>query len=267
MIANHKEIVGNGEFFFSPNSRSLTEARANGWIQFKNLAVAKLKPLIEANEHTMPCRGVNTRGKTNVREIGLQLMLEAHDVDFQTLAVALGSSSKQGGKQEDGTNQASGTCASITVDQNNYQEIWHPIKTTGGVHLKNITSASFDSGGAISPDDYDLDKRNGLVRFLRNLTIPATVTPTCAADGFNSAARLTGDVAVRAVRKSGLGCLAVFGQHGDDATGDSYAQIIYNDFSCDIAIDGSVDIDPATASTISLQVDITDLPGTVEIRE
>lgn len=269
MIANHSEVVGNAEFLFSPNSRTLSDANTNGWIPFRNLATAKLKPLIQTQEHMMARRGVNTRGKTSVSEIGLQIMLEAHDINFDALAVALGSSSIQGGKQEDGTNQASAACAAVTIDQNNYREIWYPIKTAGGVQLRNITSSSFVGSitGTLSANDYEVDVRNGLFRVVRGLTIPENVTPTCAADGFNSASRLTGDVAARQVRKTGLGRFAVFGHHGDDATGMPYAELIYNDFSCDIAIDGSVDIDPGSASTVSLQVDITDLPGTVEIRE
>lgn len=266
MIEDLTEVIGNGEFFFSPNSRTLTEARTNGWVRFSNLTVAKLKPQIETNEHTMARRGVNTRGKTTVAEIGLQIMLEAQDVNFASMSVLLGSSSKQGGKQEDGTNQASAACAVIAVDDANYHGIWYPIKTTAGVQLKNITAATFVGSGTIPLDDYELDKRNGLVRFLRGITTPQNVTPTCAADGFNSEARLTGDVVGRLVRKSGLGRFVVFGQEGDDATNLPYADIIYNDFSCDVAIEGSSDIDPKSASTISIQVDVTDLQGHVELR-
>lgn len=266
MIDQLREVVGTGEFFFCPNARTLDQAREIGWVKFQNLANAKISPEIEFQEHMIARRGVNTRGAVHVTSHGLSLMLEAHDISFASLAVLFGGSSKRGGKQEDGTNQASAACEVISSVPANYMEVWFPIKTTAGVRLKNLTSASFVGPGATPVTDYELDSRNGMVRFKSGLSAGDDVTPTAAADGFNSEAALQGDTALRVLRKSGLGRFVVFSQEGDEATGLPYAPFLWNDFSCEITVEGSTDVDPSTPSNINIKVDVSDLVGTAYIQ-
>lgn len=114
--------------------------------------------------------------------------------------------------------------------------------------------------------DYELDARNGMVRFRSGLSAGDDVTPTAAADGFNSEGALQGDTALRALRKSGLGRFVVFGQEGDEATGLPYASLMWNDFSCEITVEGSTDVDPASPSNINIKVDVTDLVGSAYIQ-
>lgn len=272
-MLSKSNIVGTGEFFFCPGQKTAAAAVNNGYKHFTNLHRISINPVIETNEHDIPRRGVNTRGKTHVTKAGLMIQAEMHDVTWDSVSALFGSESEYGGKLEDGASGSNAAGADIVVASTlpagiaELKDVWFQITNTSSVPFTNITAVALTRGSLlVEGTDYELNARTGQVRFISSaVALGNRVTVAGVTAGGTGTARLQGDVVGQALQRNGIGQLAIFGSKGD-ANNQVYAELIHEDFLCKVSVDGNNEIDPTTPQTINLNIKILDLPGKVWIR-
>lgn len=265
--------VATGEFFFCPGQKTAAAVVNNGFKHFGNLDRISINPVIETNEHDIPRRGINTRGKTHVTKVGLMIQAEMFDITWDSISTLFGSEAEYGGKLEDGASGSAAAGADIVVPSTlpdgiaELKDLWFQITNGSAVPFTNITAATLNQGGVlVEGTDYELNARTGQVRFISSeVSLGETVTVTGVDAGGTATARLQGDVVGQSLQKEGMGQLAIFGSEGD-ANNQVYAELIHENFLCKVYIDGNDEIDPNSPQNITLNIKVLDVPGKFWLR-
>ncbi len=135
------------------------------------------------------------------------------------------------------------------------------VSLTSGGSAVDITSTGTSvtfSEALVEGTNYEADLELGRVRFLT--TVSAVLTPfvTVPVVGSTDEKRFKGITPMTNMTRRGIGRLVVYDQYDEN-------QVVFDhvDFSCEIQLDSSGEVNGSDFSEISIKVTITDLPGTV----
>jgi hypothetical protein len=251
-------LIGTGEFSFSPDAASAADARAKGYQDFGN--VLAFTPSVEpsSEEHVGSYRGVRRKDRTVTTETKLQYQLRLDEWNLKNLEIMLGGAATTGFTQA-AISAAAGEVLGFTATPAVIGR-WYELRSAAGAPLRAITTVTIAT--KVEGTDFEVDLLLGRIRFLTAQAADLTPTLTVAAIVAGSEGAFRGLIPMADPVKAGFGRLVVFDQY--DA---NKVVLDHRDFSCDVAIESVSEVDGTGFTDMTLNVNVTSVPGVVYVRE
>ena len=160
----------------------------------------------------------------------------------------------------------------INFDRARDQQRWFPIRVdrgggTANIHVQNVTGIYVRNGTTDLEEgrDYELDRRNGLVRFLLDENATIENQTNGGVDFTDSDVSSTGTVTnvrpgyagdwITGVAHSGVGMFVGYGQRPNTLDrNDHLPEFIWSGFDCDLRVSSASELSASTIETLTLTV-------------
>ena len=251
-------LIGTGEFSFSEDAASVSDAQSKGFLDFGNVTASTPSPEQTKEEHFGSYRGVRRVDKTAVTENKLSYKIKVDEFNKSNLEILFGGAATTGHTQAALSAVAGQTLGFTAVPA--VIGKWYDLLTSGGARLLNITTVTIAT--KVEGTDFALDLLAGRIKFLTAQA--ADLVPTITAPAITAASdwSFLGMVPLSKVKKVGFGRLMIFDQETPNKL-----VLRHEGFSCEITLDSAGDVDGTKFSDMTLNVLVTDIPGTVLYRE
>lgn len=250
-------LVGTIEFAFSDGATTVAEAQEAGYRDVGN--VVGMTPSLDPTtiEHYGSYRGVRRRDKTIQTENKLEFSIRVDQWDQQKIAWLFGASTGTAHTQSAQVAENGDTLTFATTAAN--LNHWYDLKVSGA-RIRKLTALTIAT--KVEGTDFEVDLELGRVRFLTAQS--ADLVPVISAPAITSADEgyFVGLTPMGDVRKSGFGRIVCYDQY-DGGNGVVWD---YVDFSCELSIESTGEIDGQNPSEITVRVRVTDTVGTLMVR-
>lgn len=252
-------VVGTGEFSFSEGAVSAAATLLAGWLDFGNIVA--FTPAMEASTeaHMGSYRGIRRKDKTISTENALQYTIKADEWNVQNLKILFGATSGSGTSQSALTAQSGSALAFTSGAGASGTQKWYDVKDSSGNRIRKLTALTIAT--LTEGTDFEVDYLLGRVRFLVSQTASRTPVITCSAITAGSADSFIPLTPFGDVIKQGFGRLVCYDQN--DANTIVYE---HNDFSCEVTLESSAEVNGTGIAELTLKVTVTDTVGTVFVR-
>lgn len=252
-------ILGTGEFSFSPGATSLADARAKGFIDFGNVKVLTPQPKIDTIDHKGSYRGKLITDKKFATGALLVYGIVSDEFDRNKYKIAVGGI--------DATNFTQGAQVAQNGDVLHFDTTaavigrWYDLLISGA-HAMELTALTIAT--LVENTDFVVDYKAGRVRFLTAQAVARTPVITANAVVAGNAANLKGITPLDTLITSGYGRIAVY-----DDTHANKLVYLHEDFSCQVYLDGNglKGFDGTTINEINLGIQVGNILGTLYTAE
>ncbi len=255
-------LVGTGEFSFSEGAKSKTDAFTIGWLDFGNIVA--FTPQVEHTEekHIGSYRGIRRRDRTLVTEANIRYSIKLDEWNLNNLRMLFGGASGVGPGQTAQTAVSADSFAFNTGAPSGTRR-WFDIKV-GGSRIRKLTALTIS--GMVEGTDFEVDNLLGRVRFIVSQppsTTPVVIVPVVTAPviSFSDPDYFIVLSPLADLVKSGYGRMIIYDQN--DA---NKIVLDHRDFSCEVSVDSSSEVNGTSPTEIILAVDVTTDLGVIYTR-
>ena len=271
--------AGTGEFLWSRGARTAAEAQLTGFQSFGNIKQIEAQTSSETKDHYQSYRGKKVLNSTHVTQFEIRYNITVDEMDARNVGILVYGDpdydfgSDGADNAHAGLTNATGTPLVFGSTNPVVVYNYYDLLDANGNRLIDLTAVSLvgklsqygdaqDKTALIEGVDFDVDKKNAMVKFLRSFSAD-TITPSLSTSAVTSASTnyMTKLKPLQQGYLSGMGRIFIY-----DQDLENNLALSHRDFFAHLSIDGNVSLASDDFAEMTLKLSVLVPEGELLVR-